>query len=581
MREPRGLATSGDVAVADEGDEGTPPPPPLLPLLDRGARQLRRRGSSSTTNVWKRPPTAPRRPETRFKGGDAIIMLKAWVAFALVALVLGVVNAIDCSSFDNDRAGCKGCVASGECVLDEETGKCETVADSPNCGDIGITRAEWTLIRADAYCDAEWINLPGPQPLTLQACADACEATLGCAFFSHAKNGKYGKSTPDGRDHCNHYKVASAECPPTPGTAYNGGFYESESPNDFYALGKVPTFLPTPVPSLPPSLGPAEWTLIRADAYCNAQTELLWWEDVWYKPQALTVQVCADACKMKGGCAFFELLENGKYGKHTPDGGSYCQQVHAASAECPPSPGFNGGMLVSDTRPFDFYALGKVPTFLPTPVPSLPPSLGPAEWTLIRANAECNGYETFLGEFPTLQACADACKAKGGCAYFEYTNSAAASFGHENECYYECVPNSPQKSPPPTPPTSPRRPAVSRRNTPSAECPAGFYSQGYSVGFDFYALGRVPTFFPTLAPSKYPTANMNPTSPFPTSTPTFFPSYLIPPKKPKKGKKGKKGNKKKQGAKKGKKKPKNGKKPKKGKKNKNKKGKKNKKASIE
>ena len=47
-----------------------------------------------------------------------------------------------------------------------------------------------------------------------------------------------------------------------------------------------------------------------------------------------------------------------------------------------------------------FYALGKVPTFLPTQAPSLPPTMSGAKWWLVKEMASCDtGQDVYLGEF--------------------------------------------------------------------------------------------------------------------------------------------------------------------------------------
>ena len=59
----------------------------------------------------------------------------------ILALAARVAAGVDCSSWDGDRVGCSGCVASGECVYNERTSLCETVADTEDCpaGDFGPT----------------------------------------------------------------------------------------------------------------------------------------------------------------------------------------------------------------------------------------------------------------------------------------------------------------------------------------------------------------------------------------------------------------------------------------------------------
>ena len=62
----------------------------------------------------------------------------------ILALAARVAAGVDCSSWDGDPVGCSGCVATGECVYNERTSLCETVADTEKCpaGDFGPTGGE-------------------------------------------------------------------------------------------------------------------------------------------------------------------------------------------------------------------------------------------------------------------------------------------------------------------------------------------------------------------------------------------------------------------------------------------------------
>ncbi|KAH8074730.1 hypothetical protein JL721_2303 [Aureococcus anophagefferens] len=87
-----------------------------------------------------------------------------WARRVALAAPSRVAAGVDCSSWDGDHVGCSGCVASGECVYNERTSLCETVADTEKCpaGDFGPTGGE--------ECDYE--------DLKCEMFSDEC---LGCA----------------------------------------------------------------------------------------------------------------------------------------------------------------------------------------------------------------------------------------------------------------------------------------------------------------------------------------------------------------------------------------------------------------
>ena len=140
-----------------------------------------------------------------------------------VAFVLGVAAALDCSSFDNDRAGCTGCVSGGECVFDDATGVCETVADSANCQDpVGITMVddggeacqvagsypfyctEAEAIAASPEAGAHEMSgawMPnGASPMIMDGTydGDASECPCGDADGDHGDHGDHGDGDHDG-----------------------------------------------------------------------------------------------------------------------------------------------------------------------------------------------------------------------------------------------------------------------------------------------------------------------------------------------------------------------------------------------
>ena len=55
-----------------------------------------------------------------------------------------------------------------------------------------------------------------------------------------------------------------------------------------------------------------------------------------------------------------------------------------------------------------------------------------AGYTPVALNAECDSADETLGEFDTVQGCADACADKDGCAFFIYGKA-----GKARECYRE------------------------------------------------------------------------------------------------------------------------------------------------
>ncbi|KAH8097542.1 hypothetical protein JL720_435 [Aureococcus anophagefferens] len=87
-----------------------------------------------------------------------------WARRVALAAPSRVAAGVDCSSWDGDHVGCSGCVTSGECVYNERTSLCETVADTEKCpaGDFGPTGGE--------ECDYE--------DLKCEMFSDEC---LGCA----------------------------------------------------------------------------------------------------------------------------------------------------------------------------------------------------------------------------------------------------------------------------------------------------------------------------------------------------------------------------------------------------------------
>ena len=91
----------------------------------------------------------------------------------------------------------------------------------------------------------------------------------------------------------------------------------------------------------PCTTSPADYTLIREDASCSVRNDL---------GRFSTLSACASACSLRAGCEFFI------YGQEGPldDDQGRCFQA-------------SGGM-VSDLN-YDFYAVGEVPTFLPTAAP--------------------------------------------------------------------------------------------------------------------------------------------------------------------------------------------------------------------
>ena len=77
------------------------------------------------------------------------------------------------------------------------------------------------------------------------------------------------------------------------------------------------------------------------------------------------------------------------------------------------------------------------------------------DYVLIQPNVECNSMDQHLGNFQSLDDCANACRINDQCSFFVYgTNS------KEGRCYWE--------------------------KTTSASCPQGWQNDN----FDFYALER-------------------------------------------------------------------------------------------
>lgn len=69
--------------------------------------------------------------------------------FVCFSLLLSVADAVLCSSFD--ERSCTGCTSSGECEWDADGATCLTIADSPNCGGIGITSVDDGMTMDDGH----------------------------------------------------------------------------------------------------------------------------------------------------------------------------------------------------------------------------------------------------------------------------------------------------------------------------------------------------------------------------------------------------------------------------------------------
>ena len=78
-----------------------------------------------------------------------------WARRVALAAPSRVAAGVDCSSWDGDPVGCSGCVATGECVYNERTSLCETVADTEKCpaGDFGPTGGSEECDLEDLKCE--------------------------------------------------------------------------------------------------------------------------------------------------------------------------------------------------------------------------------------------------------------------------------------------------------------------------------------------------------------------------------------------------------------------------------------------
>jgi len=139
-----------------------------------------------------------------------------------------------------------------------------------------------------------------------------------------------------------------------------------------------------------------------------------------------TVQQCADACANTHGCYFFD------FGTNSKDGWCYWEKTQGDLEH-----GFCPEGYQSDK--YDFYELtGK----------------SHSDWTLVKANHECgSGDESLKWGVDSVDDCADLCRNKVGCNFFdfgygagwggkkgrcymEYTKSAACTEGFQPDKYY-------------------------------------------------------------------------------------------------------------------------------------------------
>ena len=165
-----------------------------------------------------------------------------------------------------------------------------------------------------------------------------------------------------------------------------------------------------------------------------------------------TVQQCADVCANTRGCYFFDFSTNPKGGR------CYWEKTQGDDDTiCPEGYRSNQYDFYELTGTYDsiqyrpmimsFTAFYHLIVFI---------GKSPNGWTLVSTIGECKSGDEYLkGGLDSIDECADLCKNKYGCNFFdfgygskkgrcymEYTTSAACTEGFETDKYYFYAVNS-------------------------------------------------------------------------------------------------------------------------------------------